>query len=247
MGAGRKRRIGILGGISHESTAVYYQQLLARYIACYHDYYFPEIVIFSLDFQRFTDLEDQGETAAYVAYILEGVMALAAAGAEFVVMAANSPHAVYDVVAAQSPVPMLSIAEVTAQAAAAADAQRLLLLGIKFTMQADFYPRVLARYGIDVVTPTDEDQDWINRLIFDELAMGHFTPENRAGLLAVIERTVLRAPVDGVILGCTELPLLLRQGDTPMRLYDTLDLHVGAALAWALGDMSATHLEEGRA
>src|SRR5215204_3322809 len=104
-----KKCIGILGGISHESTIVYYRRLIEGYYARFHDAYYPEIVIYSLDFQRFTAMEDGGETAEYVDYIVEGLDALAAAGAEVALMAANSPHAVYESVAAHSKLPLLSI------------------------------------------------------------------------------------------------------------------------------------------
>ena len=231
-----KRRIGILGGISHESTIVYYQRLITGYYGRYHDAYYPEIVIVSLDFQHFTDLEDRGETAAYVSYIVEGLARLEAAGAEVALMAANSPHAVYDAVAARTRLPLVSIVKVTAQAAAEAGAKRLLLLGIKFTMQADFYIKECARYGIEVVTPIERDQDALNALIFDELALGSFGETQRVTLLDIIERAAQSDHFDGVILGCTELPMLLRQEHTPIRLFDTLALHVQAMLNLAVAD-----------
>lgn len=232
----RKRRIGILGGISHESTAAFYDRLLRVYYGRTGDYYFPEVVIFSLDFQRFSDLEDRNDMAGYTAYIGEGVAALTAAGAEFVVMAANSPHAVFEEIAAAAAIPVLSMVEVTALAAADAGAQRLLLLGIKFTMQRSFYADVCARYGIEVVTPDEADQDEVNRLVFDDLARGCLTDANRARLQAVIDRVHAATPVDGVILGCTELPLLLQQEQSALPLYDTLDLHVHATLDYALSE-----------
>ena len=227
------KRIGILGGISHESTVVYYDLILRKHFARSKNYYYPEIVIFSLDFQRFTDYEDRGERAAYIAYIRAGVEALAAAGAEFVLMAANSPHAVFEAVARTSPVPMLSIVEVTARAAVRAGLRKLLLLGIKFTMQGDFYPRTLAGQGIDVITPSEPEQDEINQLIFQELVIGEFRVETKARLLAIIEQYRVAAAIDGVILGCTELPLILKQSDCTLPLLDTLDLHATAALELA--------------
>jgi aspartate racemase len=232
----RKRRIGILGGISHESTVVYYQRLLAGYYERYHDAYYPEIIIYSLDFQRFTDLEDRGEMVGYVDYIVAGLDHLGAAGAEVALMAANSPHAVYDAVAARTTLPLLSIVEVTAKAAAKAGARRLLLLGIKFTMQAVFYAKVCARYGIEVVTPVEVDQDALNRLIFEDLTLGHFGDGQRTELLAMIERAAQHENFDGVILGCTELPMLLQQEHTPIYLYDTLALHVQAMLDLAFAE-----------
>jgi aspartate racemase len=229
-----KRRIGILGGISHESTVVYYQQLIAGYYARYHNAYYPEIVIYSLDFQRFTDMEDRGEMDDYVDTIVDGLARLEAAGAEIALLAANSPHAVFSAVAARTTLPLVSIVEATAHAAASAGAKQLLLLGIRFTMQTGFYAEVCARYGIAVVTPADADQRLLNRLIFDELTLGKFGEAQRETLLAIIERAAQRNSFDGVILGCTELPILLRQEDTTIPLYDTLALHVQAMLDAAL-------------
>ncbi len=224
------KRIGILGGISHESTAVYYQRLHAEYFARRQDYYYPEVIVYSLNFQKFTDYEDWGEMEPYVEYILQGLDALQQAGADFALMAANSPHAVFPQVAAQTTLPLLSIVEVTAQAAQARGLRRLLLLGIRFTMQATFYADVCARYGIDVITPDADEQNIINRIIFEELVVGNFRAESRQLLLRIIEQYA----VDGVILGCTELPLLLRASDTTTPLLDTLTLHVKAAVDYAL-------------
>jgi aspartate racemase len=224
------KRIGILGGISHESTAVYYQRLHAEYFARRQDYYYPEVIVYSLNFQRFTDYEDRGEMGPYVEYILQGLDALQRAGADFALMAANSPHAVFPQVAAQTTLPLLSIVEVTAKAAQARGLRRLLLLGIRFTMQATFYADVCARYGIDVITPDTDEQNIINRIIFEELVVGNFRAESRQLLLLIIEQYA----VDGVILGCTELPLLLRASDTTTPLLDTLTLHVKAAVDYAL-------------
>jgi aspartate racemase len=219
-----------LGGISHESTAVYYQRLHAEYFARRQDYYYPEVIVYSLNFQRFTDYEDRGEMGPYVEYILQGLDALQRAGADFALMAANSPHAVFPQVAAQTTLPLLSIVEVTAKAAQARGLRRLLLLGIRFTMQATFYADVCARYGIDVITPDTDEQNIINRIIFEELVVGNFRAESRQLLLRIIEQYA----VDGVILGCTELPLLLRASDTTTPLLDTLTLHVKAAVDYAL-------------
>ena len=224
------KRIGILGGISHESTAVYYQRLHAENFARRQDYYYPEVIVYSLNFQKFTDYEDRGEMEPYVEYILQGLDALQRAGADFALMAANSPHAVFPQVAAQTTLPLLSIVEVTAKAAQARNLRRLLLLGIRFTMQATFYADVCARYGIDVITPDADEQNIINRIIFEELVVGNFRAESRQLLLRIIEQYA----VDGVILGCTELPLLLRASDTTTPLLDTLTLHVKAAVDYAL-------------
>jgi len=225
-----KKVVGILGGISPESTLAYYDRLVKRYYEEFGDYYYPEIIIYSLDFQKFTDYEDSGDKQGYIQEIERGITGLGNAGADFIIMAANSPHAVYEEVSRMAQVPLISIVEVTAQAAVQQGLSKLLLMGIKFTMSSSFYQEVCGEYGLDVIVPDQAEQDEINRIIFDELTIGVFTPESKGVLLGI----GARYDVDGIILGCTELPLILHQADTDIPLLNTLELHVEAALAYAL-------------
>jgi aspartate racemase len=226
------KRIGILGGISHESTARYYSLIHEKYYARRGDYHYPEVVVYSLDFQRFTDYENT-DRAAYIGYIMQGVCGLEASGAEFIVMAANSPHSVYDEVSRLAGVPVLSIAEATMIKARGLGLRRLLLLGIKHTMQGTFYQDAGRRHGVQVVTPGEGEQDEVNRIVFDELVIGVRRGESKRRLLEIMDAH----PVEGVILGCTELPLILGQGDTELPLLDTVDIHVEAALDHALAGL----------
>jgi len=223
------KRIGILGGISHESTARYYTLLHEKYHARLGDYHYPEVVVFSLDFQRFTDYENT-DRDAYIEYIMHGVRGLEGAGTEFIVMAANSPHAVYREVSAAATVPMISIADATARKVAGLGLERVLLLGIKFTMQSTFYQEKLGEHGVEVVTPDEGEQDEIDRIIFDELVIGVHREESKKRLLEIMGGY----PVDGVILGCTELPLIIGKDDTGLAVLDTMGIHVEAALDYAL-------------
>jgi aspartate racemase len=224
------KRIGILGGISAESTAEYYTCITRGYYARRGDDHYPEIVIYSLDFRHFTDFEDNGNCTGYIAYIMTGIRALERAGAEFILMSANSPHSVFDEVEALANVPMLSIVKATAERAGGMGLKRLLLLGIKYTMQSTFYQDTCRDMGIEVVTPVEPEQDEINRIVFEELARGIFRQESKQRLLQIIARY----PVDGVILGCTELPLILKAPDAAIPLLDTVELHTQAVLDYAL-------------
>jgi len=228
------KRIGILGGISPESTRLYYERIVQAYHARQGDYYYPEIVIFSLNFQRFTDLENRGDTEGYVGEIMAGVEALQRAGVDFALMAANSPHAAFELISQRASVPLLSIVDVTLDHAQRLGLKGLLLLGIKFTMQASFYPEACARRGIELLVPAEEEQDEIDRIIFQELAVGRVLPASRARLLQIIAGY----DVEGAILGCTELPMILRPEDTPLPLLNTLALHAEAALDDALGALA---------
>ena len=224
------KRIGILGGISAESTAEYYTRIIRGYYARKGNDHYPEIVIYSLDFRHFTNFEDSGDRTGYIAYIMTGIRALERAGADFILMSANSPHSVFEDVEAQANVPMLSIVKATAQRAKEMNVRKLLLLGIKYTMQSSFYQNTCRDMGIEVVTPVESEQDEINRIIFEELARGIFRDETKQRLLQIIAQY----PVDGVILGCTELPLILRSLDATIPLLDTVELHTEAVLDYAL-------------
>ncbi len=196
------------------------------------DYHYPEVIIFSLDLAKLTEFEDKGDIDGYVQYITAGVESLVSAGAEFIVVAANSPHSVFDIIQRKSDVPMISIVDVTADEAKRLGMRKLLLTGIKYTMQSPFYKDVFMKKGMNVITPSDDEQDEINRIIFDELVIGIFKEKTRKRLLEIIKSY----DEDGVILGCTELPLILNQEDTDVRLLNTLEIHARAALDFSLGE-----------
>jgi len=219
-------RIGILGGMSYESTIKYYDLILEKYYENFNDYNYPEILIFSLNFQKLIDYELGGNRAKYVEYLMSGIKSLENGGATFIVMAANSPHAVYNDLENLSKVPILSIVKATAEKARKENMRKLLLLGIKFTMQNTFYQNYCKELGIEVITPSNEQQNMIDKIIFDELVIGFYKHESKEKLLQIIKRY----KVDGVILGCTELPLILTQNDTRIKLFDTLRIHVDATL-----------------
>ena len=143
---------------------------------------------------------------------------------------ANSPHAVYEDLIQLSKIPILSIVKTTAEKAQQENLKKLLLLGIKFTMQSSFYQEFFAKSDMEVITPSDTEQDIINDIIFDELVIGKLTKESKNMLLKIVNAY----EVDAVILGCTELPLILQQNDTDVILLDTVELHVEAALKYCL-------------
>ncbi|MFX0032355.1 MAG: aspartate/glutamate racemase family protein [Candidatus Hodarchaeota archaeon] len=219
-------RVGLLGGMSYESTLKYYQLFLERYYDKVRNYSYPEVVIFSLNFQKVIDYELGNKPKEYVDYLMEGINSLQNAGVKFIFMAANSPHAVYEDLKKQTKVPILSIVTATAERARKENMKKLLLLGIKFTMQSTFYKDEFEKFGMGVITPLNHEQDVIDKIIFDELVIGFFKQESKQKLLGIIRKY----KVDGVILGCTELPLILQQRDTVIKLLDTMDIHINYAL-----------------
>ncbi len=223
-------RIGILGGMSYESTIKYYHLLLERYYEKFNDFNYPEVLIFSVNFQKLIDYEIGGNREKYIEYLMSGINSLVKGGATFIVMAANSPHAVYNDLEKLSEVPILSIVKATAEKAMKEKMKSLLLLGIKFTMQNTFYQDYFKRICIEVITPSNEEQDVIDKIIFDELVIGFFKQGSKQKVIQIIKRY----KVDGVILGCTEIPLILTQNDAEIKLFDTLQIHVDATLDYYL-------------
>jgi len=224
------KKIGILGGMSYESTIKYYDLILQKYYDRYQDFHYPEILIYSLNFQKVIDYELGDDEGIYIDYLMTGINSLQKGGVDFIIMAANSPHAVYEDLIQLSKIPILSIVKATAEKAQQENLKKLLLLGIKFTMQSSFYQEFFAKSDMEVITPSDTEQDIINDIIFDDLVIGKLTKESKNMLLKIVNTY----EVDAVILGCTELPLILQQNDTDVILLDTVELHVEAALKYCL-------------
>jgi len=219
--------VGLVGGLGPESTIDYYRRILEAWQA-ERPGSAPSIVIDSLDVQYGLRLvgSDRG---ALIEYLLDSVSRLAAAGVDFVAIAANTPHLVFDDVAARSPVPLLSIVEVCADEAQRLALHRLGLLGTGFTMGAPFYPEVFARRGITVVTPNETERPWLHERYIGQLLVGNFQDDTRKGVVDIIRRLATEESIEGVILGGTELPLLLRDSTIAgLPTLDTTALHVAA-------------------
>ena len=225
------KKIGILGGISLSSTIEYYRRITDLYYERFGDYYYPEIVIDSLNFQYFTDMENEGRMDEYEAYILKGLLNLKNAGADFAIMAANSPHSVLHKISDKSPLPILSIMESVAKRASELNIKNILLTGILYTMKGDFYPLELERYGIKTIVPDDEEKSLIDNIIFRELVRGIVSPLSRERFISIIEAY---KDADAVLLGCTELPLLVSQQNTDKIILNSLEIHSRDALEYAL-------------
>jgi aspartate racemase len=219
--------VGIVGGLGPESTVDYYRRILGAW-AREDPSSAPSMIIDSLDVQLGLHLVTH-DRPGLIEYLLASVRRLAGAGVDFVVISANTPHIVFDEIAARSPVPLLSIVEVCAHEAKQRGLRRLGLLGSRFTMEGPFYSTVCARYGIAVVAPNDEDRAWVHERYVGELIKGDFREATRLEFISVVRRLRSAEHIDGVILGGTELPLLLSApviADTPA--LDTTALHVAA-------------------
>ena len=225
------KTLGMLGGLGPESTVEYYETIIRLYRERAGDGSYPQFIINSVNLKKGVDLITASDWAGVTRFLAEEVQKLAGAGADFGLISANTPHVVFDEVQAAVTIPLISIVEATCAAVKKRGLHRLILLGTRFTMQGSFYPKVFAREGIELVVPNPGDHDYIHDKYMNELVVGKFLPETRIGLLAIVDRLAARSGIDGVILGGTELPLLLRdQSHNGIPLLDTMRIHAEAAV-----------------
>lgn len=226
------KTLGIVGGVGPESTIEYYRTIIALYRARKMDGSYPPLIINSIDLKKEVDLATANDLAGMTEYLRAEVEKLAGAGADFGLIAANTPHIVFDDLQPRSPIPLISIVEAACKAAQARGLKKLGLFGTRFTMQGAFYPKVFSREGIDLVAPDPKDQDYIHDKYMNELVPGTFLPETRENLLAIVDRLKDKIDIDGIILAGTELPLILRdETHNGIPFLDTMKIHAEAAVA----------------
>jgi aspartate racemase len=226
------KTVGIVGGIGPESTIEYYRGIVRLYRERTGNGGYPQVVIDSIDAGKMLGLFGGGRLAEAAAFLAAEVERLARAGADFGAIAANTPHLVFDAVQARVPIPLLSIVAATREAALARGLRRLGLIGTRYTMDAPFYPDGLGPAGLQVALPSPEDRSYVHEVYMGELVAGVVRPETKAGLEAVIGRLRSRAGIDGVILGGTELSLILREETIAgVSVLDTTRIHVEAIVA----------------
>lgn len=226
--------LGIVGGIAPESTVEYYRAIMAIYRERSGGQY-PAIVINSIDLTKMLGLIGEKRIDEVVAYLSAEIERVVQAGAELGLLASNTPHLIFDQLRAASRIPLVSIVDAAADAAQSLGLRRLALFGTKFTMQAGFYAALFATRGIEVVAPTAADQELIHARYMDELIGGRYLPETRDELLEIARSMKRSAGIDGVILGGTELPLLLRDPEWEgLRFLDTGRIHAERAVSMML-------------
>ncbi|QQR37076.1 aspartate/glutamate racemase family protein [Devosia oryziradicis] len=230
------KTIGLIGGMSWESTAVYYRlinQAVRRQRGGLHS---AEIALRSLDFTRVVELQQAGRWDDAGRLLGEAGAGLARSGAACVLICTNTMHLVADPVAAMSGVPLIDIIDETACALRADGHRKPLLLATRYTMEHGFYAQRMARHGIDVVVPDNQDRGVVHDVIFNELCQGQVREASRARYLAIIEAARARG-IDSVILGCTEISLLVDPASLPLPGYDSTAIHADAAVRFALSDI----------
>ena len=231
------KTLGIIGGIAPESTIDYYRQTIERYRERTGTSGYPSIMINSIDLNRLLELVVVGHLDELTNYLAAELGRLIAAGADFALLAANTPHIVFEQVRARCSIPLLSIVEAACEAARSMGCRRVGLLGTRFTMEAGFYPEVFAAQGIEVILPQADEREFVHSRYVGELVYGVYRQETRHGVIEILERMRERDRVDAAILGGTELPFLFRDGPTPaVPLLDTTRIHVERAVEYLLSE-----------
>lgn len=228
------KRIGLIGGMSWQSSALYYQlinEFVGERLGGFHS---ADCIMVSVDFAEIERMQHSGDWEAAGNQLAREAAGLERAGAELIVLCTNTMHKVSDAIEAAITIPFLHLADVTAMAVRGASIDSVGLLGTRFTMHEEFYRERLESHGLRVVLPTPEGMDSVNRIIYEELVGGTVLDASRASFLGVIADLHSRG-AQGVILGCTEIELLISQSDTELPVFPTTRLHARAAVDAALG------------
>lgn len=227
------KTIGLIGGITWQSTILYYQvlnTLAAERLGGKHS---AKCIIHSVQFEEISRLQKEGRWDLLDEMMANAAKSLENAGVDCILICANTMHLTIDAIRKQVTIPVIHIAEATAQQIVSKKLKTVALLGTKYTMEKDFYKDVLASFGIKTLIPNAEDRDEIHRVIYDELSKGELHPTSKKYYLEVIHR-MEQAGAEGIILGCTEIPLLIKQEDVSVPVFDTTTIHATKAMDFAL-------------
>ena len=228
------KTIGLLGGMSWESTLSYYRIINEGIRDTLGGLHSAKIVMYSVDFDPIEKLQSSGDWAGTAGILTEAAQNIAAAGADFLLICTNTMHKIAPEVQAAVSIPLLHIADATAEVLVKAGITSVGLLGTAFTMEQDFYRgRLQSQYGLNVLIPEDSDRQLVHRIIFEELCLGKIDPDSKAQFLRIIE-ALADSGAEAVILGCTEIGLLLNQADTGVKLFDTAVIHAEKAVEYAI-------------
>lgn len=228
------KTIGLIGGMSWESTVTYYQQLNELVKERLGGLHSAKIAMYSVDFDEIESCQSSGDWDRSAEILTSAAQGLERAGADLILICTNTMHKVYPQIQAGVGVPLLHIADATADALEQAGVSRVALLGTRYTMCQDFYKSRLIDRGIEVLIPEAEDVELVDRVIFHELCLGQLKPSSKAEFLRIINELAQKG-AQGVILGCTEIGLLIQQADTSLPVFDTTLIHAARAVELALG------------
>jgi len=228
------KTIGLLGGMSWESTASYYKALNEGVKSRLGGLNSAKVVLFSVNFDKIEKLQHQGKWDETAVLLSDAAKSVEKAGADFLMICTNTMHKVVPEIESRISIPVLHIADATANVLQADGIEKVGLLGTRFTMEQDFYKgRLTDKFGMDVVVPSSEDQETVHTIIYDELCKGVIKEGSKQQYLAIIDKLYAEG-AQAVILGCTEIALLVNQQDTQVPLYDTTEIHAKQGVEYAL-------------
>jgi len=228
------KKIGIIGGLGPESTIDYYKGIIDAFRQRKVGLVTPEIIIYSADVNRLLELVETKDWNNLVDWLVKMVNALYNAGAEFAAIGSNTPHIVFDKVKSMSPVPMLSIVDETCKQASSMKLKRLGLIGTKFTMGSDFYQKVFHDLDISIIVPMKDEQKFIHNKIISEIGLGIIKNSTRQELLSVVKRMIDEDSIDGLIIGCTELPRILEKDEYGIPFLNTTAIHIDSIVDYCI-------------
>lgn len=233
------KTIGILGGLGPEATIDYYKEIIKKFNELNNNesLTYPEIVIYSVTMSRFIGLLEEGREIDAADYIIECLNKIKKADASFAILSANTPHLLFDYIQSKIDLPLISIVKTCAEEAQRLDRKKCALIGTKFTMQNDFYQKTFKEKNIHIECPDEEDIELINTKLFTEMELGIFKEETKIEILGIVRKMKDRKNIDGVILGCTELPIMFTEEyywDIPF--LNTTRIHVEAIVRECTND-----------
>ncbi len=230
------KTIGLLGGMSWESTTSYYKAINEGVKQALGGFHSAKICMYSVDFDEIEKLQTKGDWPATAEILSRAARSIEAGGADFLIICTNTMHKVAPEIGSTVSIPILHIADATAEKLLADRVKRVGLLGTRFTMEQDFYKgRLTDKFGIDVMVPDTEERDTVHKIIFSELCLGKISNRSRERYLKIINDLHAKG-AEAVILGCTEIALLVQQKHTPVPLYDTTEIHAAQAVKFALSE-----------
>jgi aspartate racemase len=227
------KKIGIVGGLGPEATVDYYNGIINAFKNDKGDLVYPEIIIYSVNMAEFIGLMREKKYDQAIDKVVEKIESLDRAGAEFIAITANTPHMFFDQISERSPLPLISIVEETCEECLRRRFRKPGLMGTGFTMDATFYQDVFSLSGLEVIMPSEEDKKIINHKLFSEIELGIFNDNTRELLITIIERMIRIRGIDSMILGCTELPLILTEAVyAGIPMLNTTRIHVDAIVRY---------------
>lgn len=230
------KTIGVIGGMSWESTANYYSALNQGVAQSLGQWHSAKVIINSVDFKDIKEQQQNDEWDQMAMTLSQAAISLERAGADFFLIATNTMHKIADAVANSVSIPFIHIADSTGEALAASGVTKVGLLATRFTMEEGFYKnRLREKFAIESLVPNKQDRQFVHEVIYNELCLGKINDAARQEYLRIIDDLVAEG-AQAIILGCTEIALLVKQEDTSIRLFDTAQLHCDAAVKWALQD-----------